>query len=381
MSVYKPKGSTFYHYDFQFKGDRYYGSACTEDREEAKALEAKLRTEARQRVLFGDPKKKKSMPIDDVFGRYWQEISAHLTLADADKRRLGRMAAILGAATSFEDLDDDRIALLVAELRGRNIGTKKNPRRPSNATVNRDIECLRRAWKRAAKVWKIAHGEEPLWGAHLLPEADQRVRELKRDEDERLFAHLRDDYHPIVRFAILGGMRVTNIRELTWDDVDFAQRTVKMMLKSRLEGGRHHVVPLTEEMVVLLANQRGKHDTFVFAYRCLRGRGDRKKETWVPFTKDGWRRAWKKALDAAKITDYRFHDNRHTGATRTLRGSGNLKAVQNMLGHSKITTTAKYAHALQDDVRAAMEAAQSRAIPEVAQSAEEYVEENQRAKA
>ena len=39
---------------------------------------------------------------------------------------------------------------------------------------------------------------------------------------------------------------------------------------------------------------------------------------------------------------YRFHDNRHTAATRLLRATGDLRATQLMLGHSRPETTAKY---------------------------------------
>ena len=44
-------------------------------------------------------------------------------------------------------------------------------------------------------------------------------------------------------------------------------------------------------------------------------------------------------------------------ATRTLGASGTMKAVRKMLGHSEITTTARYAHVMPADVRAAMETA------------------------
>ena len=62
------------------------------------------------------------------------------------------------------------------------------------------------------------------------------------------------------------------------------------------------------------------------------------------------------ALKAAGIKDFRFHDLRHTAATRALRESGNLKVVQQLLGHADIATTARYAHAMTDDVRDVMEA-------------------------
>ena len=65
---------------------------------------------------------------------------------------------------------------------------------------------------------------------------------------------------------------------------------------------------------------------------------------------------WRRAKLDAKLLDYRFHDNRHTAATGILRATGNLKAVQKLLRHSDIATTAKYAHAMIDDVRDAMEA-------------------------
>ncbi len=106
----------------------------------------------------------------------------------------------------------------------------------------------------------------------------------------------------------------------------------------------------------------------MFTYVCKRSRGQRRKGERYPFSKNGWRKDWWRALEAAGIEDFRFHDLRHTAATRVLRTSNNLQVVQEMLGHSDIGTTARYAHAMTEDVRAAMEAAQSRNTPEAAES-------------
>ena len=111
------------------------------------------------------------------------------------------------------------------------------------------------------------------------------------------------------------------------------------------------------------------HPKFVFTYVCKRSRGQRRKGERYPFSQGGWRRDWGKALRAAGIEDFRFHDTRHTAATRTLRVTGNLKVVQDMLHHADIATTARYAHATTKDVREAMEAAQSRNTPEAAAAA------------
>jgi integrase len=53
--------------------------------------------------------------------------------------------------------------------------------------------------------------------------------------------------------------------------------------------------------------------------------------------------------------NFRFHDLRHTAATRALAKCRNLKTVQKMLGHKKITTTGRYAQTLSEEVSAAME--------------------------
>lgn len=63
----------------------------------------------------------------------------------------------------------------------------------------------------------------------------------------------------------------------------------------------------------------------------------------------------RRARRQSGVDDFRFHDTRHTIGTRVLRKTGNLKIAQQLLGHTNISTTAKYAHAAIDDVREAME--------------------------
>ncbi|MBY0393536.1 MAG: tyrosine-type recombinase/integrase, partial [Novosphingobium sp.] len=66
----------------------------------------------------------------------------------------------------------------------------------------------------------------------------------------------------------------------------------------------------------------------------------------------------------AGITDFRFHDLRHTAGSRITRAGG-LRTAQKVLGHTRIETTARYAHVTEADMLSAMEAAdQSRNSPE-----------------
>jgi integrase len=118
-------------------------------------------------------------------------------------------------------------------------------------------------------------------------------------------------------------------------------------------------------VVAVLTSERGHHRDRVFTYLSHRTRHDphagvaQEKGRRYPFTLNGWRKEWKAALDAAGIRDFRFHDLRHTAATRALNAHRNLKTVQRMLGHKAIATTLRYTRSDVEDVRAAMEAVEN----------------------
>ena len=63
-----------------------------------------------------------------------------------------------------------------------------------------------------------------------------------------------------------------------------------------------------------------------------------------------------RAAADANVGDFHLHDTQHTVATRVLRKS-NLRVAQNLLCHEDVLTTAKYAHAIAEDIRAALNAA------------------------
>jgi integrase len=56
------------------------------------------------------------------------------------------------------------------------------------------------------------------------------------------------------------------------------------------------------------------------------------------------------------VKDFRFHDFRHDFGTKILRKTGNLKLAQKALNHRDIKSTLRYAHVLDEDVAAAVEA-------------------------
>jgi integrase len=183
-----------------------------------------------------------------------------------------------------------------------------------------------------------------------------------------LLAALPDDLRMLVRFAITTSARLDTILRLRWQDIDDANGIVTLQNVKSTTEGETHTLPITPEVRAILGSRRGQHPEFVFSYRCSRGTRDRtggvrKAGQRYPFSDTGWRKVWKRALAAAGVADFRFHDTRHTAATRITRATGNLRLTQRVLGHKNIATTQRYAHVLLEDVAAGMQAA-SQNLPE-----------------
>lgn len=343
MSVYKPKKSPRFHYDFQWKGQRYHGPTGCTSRRDAERFEANIR----RQVALGE-QAKPSLTLEEACNTWQELVGEHKKSKATSLYQLGYLIAGLGANTAFHDITFKDVQDYAAKRRAM----------VSDTSVNREIELLR-----AVTRWTEPRGYEVPkieWGKLMFQTPRERVRELSADEERRLFEHLPDNLRPMVEFALLSGKRRTEITTLRWSDVDLIGQRATVTIK----GGHRHSFPLSPRMVAIIKEQP-KVCAQVFTYECLRNAPPRKdrparvKGERYPLSKQGWMRQWWKALADAGIEDYRFHDNRHTAATRNLRASGNLKAVSKLLGHSNVTTTAKYAHALEDDVRAMLMATET----------------------
>lgn len=185
----------------------------------------------------------------------------------------------------------------------------------------------------------------------------ERVREASPAEECALLGELDRGYDDAVRFAKRMGARRMEILNLDWTDVDFINN--RATLKGK--GSRNRVVPFPSDVRALLWSLKDNHRIKVFTYEAHFTRRMRNGATTVrgqryPLTEAGLAKAFLRAREKAGVVDYRFHDNRHTAATRLLRETGNLRLVQKLLGHASIRTTVKYAHATLDDLAEAMEA-------------------------
>ena len=360
MSIYKPKQSPYFHFDFVWKGRRFHGSTGARTKREAARVEERERSKARAGGVERPP-----ITLDEACGLYQDRVE-ELPSWSFTRTTLALLIDGLGAGALLSEIPQRELLHHFAKRRhGR-----------ANASVNRELVVCRAMWRWAAKA-RYDVGEMPDWGALLLKVPDAVPRELSAIEEGRLFDQLRPDLYAFCDFALKTGWRQSEVIGLRWSDVDLGARTAA----TRIKGGDIVRRPLTQDMLVIIANQP-KVGPFVFTYEAARtkpaftdklGRKHpaRRKGDRYPMTKTVLRRPWAAALAVAGVEAFRFHDLRHTRGTRILRATGNLKAAQRALAHRSINTTLRYAHATDDDVRQALDASESRTIPEVPKSAAE----------
>ncbi len=346
MSVYKPKGSPYFHFDFVWKGRRFHGSTGCKGRREALAYEGRQRHEAVNPKIDKPP-----ITLDEACGLYEEHAGCLPSWTT-----LEYMTAAL-----IKGLGGNR---LLAEISQRELQAYLAKRRAgrSNSSVNRELDNARAIWRRAFKA-RFDVGEMPDWKALRLKVARTDPRELSADEEQGLFAHLRSDVADACDFALKSGWRQGEVIGLRWSDCDFGNRQAK----TRIKGGDEVKRPLTPTLLALVANQP-KVGPFVFTYVCRKTRLKRRAGERYPMSKTVLRGAMKAAKADAKIENFRFHDFRHTRGTRIVRATGSLAAAKEALKHRSITTTLRYAHVLDDDVRNALDASESRNTPEVVET-------------
>lgn len=352
--LYRRPGSTQWNVSFTIDGRRVRRSLRTSDEDTANIKAA----DEHRRALIGDiTGEKPTMALDHAFGRYVMEVARFQTSFKTTMHQGKPLMRILGKSTTLAAIGDTRIAAYVARRRGERPRRGKSPRKGSgsapmdrlmsSATVNREVELLRRVMNKAAKDWNCAVGAVD-WQRHLLEESEGNTRWLTVDQVERVLAVSPPHLMPPLVAAICTGLRAENVMRLDWSQVDLGARLITVRIKSRKPGGKVLIVPIAQPLFLELVKLHPKEAGRVFLYK---GR---------PLKTDT-RRAFLSALKRAQVPGkYTWHDLRHTAASWMRQHKVPLDIVKEILGHSDIKLTMRYAHIGEDshvDAVAAISAA------------------------
>jgi integrase len=369
VSVYRDKRSPYYQYDFQHHGHRFHGSTKCTTRKDAERFES-AELEKAKKLVKATKRARSSLQIDDVADRLWSDHAQYDADPKATDTNLARLIEHFGEAKPLTEIDHKAAKELVAWRRGHRVSRRGKLSKEhrdslplvSNATVNRSATKVLQRIFNFAKAEGAIFDDEPKWDDLLLPEPEERVRELKIEEAGALDSAMRDDYGPFFDFVRATGMRLKECVTLRWAEVDFGARQIVRLGK----GGRRIVFPITPAVREILFPLRGQHAEFVFCYVavCANKRLKRVRGARYPLTYNGAKAAWRRIRANAGLEDFRFHDFRHDFGTKLLRDNGNIRLVQKALNHRDIKSTLRYAHVLDEDVAAAVERlAESRKNP------------------
>lgn len=315
MSIFKRAGSPYY-YSEVVRGDiRSVRSTKATSEREARAFDRQHVKEVEARAK---KPRKASLTLDEACGRYWIEKGQHLGWSEHVARHLKWIVETLG-----------RIG--VSELGNAEVGDLRCYRTRQGAGaagVNRTLAVLRQVLGKAQKSWglEVQHID---WKAHWQKEPKGRVRWLTPAEAQRLCEALPEHVRLAVEWSLYTGTRKSETFGLRWEDVD-------------LERGQATVSGKTGKRVLWLSAEA----------RAVLARASRSSP--FVFERTNHRKLFVAAVKVAGLSDFTWHDLRHTHATWLRQCGAALEIVARSLGHATIQVTQRYAHVDDQEVKEAL---------------------------
>ena len=203
-----------------------------------------------------------------------------------------------------------------------------------------------------AKKWGIQGVDKnPSVGIPFFEENNKRERYLNPLEVKRLQETLHNSDNPqlkyIVPLLLLTGCRKRELLDARWEHIDLERRTWRIPIS---KSGKARHVPLSSDVIALLG-QVPRFDACPYVVP--------NPKTQLPYVSIFC--SWNTARKQAELPDVRMHDLRHSFASFLINSGRSLYEVQNLLGHSQLVTTQRYAHLSQATLLDATNAAASAA--------------------
>jgi integrase len=223
----------------------------------------------------------------------------------------------------------------------------------TDASVNREMSCLRHIFKKAVEWAMVEISPFDKGGSLLLKENNERIRYLTEDEIERLLAECPKHLSRIVECALNTGMRRGEMLSLKWSQIRDG-----FIYLQKTKTNRARQIPINEDLAKVLSESRSENQLkseYVFPFRkgehALKGEKTvRKRKGLAPAPEaiGSIKTSFNSAVRRAGIEDFRFHDLRHTFASHMVMRGATIKEVQEILGHKNISMTMRYAHLSQE---------------------------------
>jgi integrase len=171
--------------------------------------------------------------------------------------------------------------------------------------------------------------DNPCRKVESLPENNQRIRHLSFEKEDRLFAKLtgeRDYLRPLVTVAIYAGPRRGELLKLRWSNVDFGLNLINFTETKTNRDRAVPMKPIVREALLELSQHNGNAQ-YVFT----------NPDTAMRYA--DVKKSFSATCREAGITNFTFHDLRHTFGTRLADAGVDVVKIKELMGHASIVTT------------------------------------------
>ena len=266
---------------------------------------------------------------------WWREKLGHFKLCDITPPLIAQYRDKLVAETYRRARPGAKRSSLKAGEQAREFKRKPN-------TINNYLVSLGRVFSVARREWHWIT-QNPMEGVAKLSAGPGRVRFLSEDERQRLLTETAKDrqLHVLVVMALSTAARAGELMSLSWHDVDLKDGRV---LLGKTKNAQPRVVWVRGEALRLLKEHgriRRLDDDPVFLGA-------------APGTRYDYHTHFKAACAAAGVTDFRFHDLRHSAATYLAR-EGATEQQLKAIGGWKSNVVSRYVHLAAEDAKAVLE--------------------------
>lgn len=330
-----------WHYEFEIGGKRYRGTTRQTEKAKARIVEQREWERERDRSTMGEGER--TVTVMDASIAWYKARGQHLRSVATLDKRLEILRRCIDFSLPANAVDTPDVERAMAKRRGE---MTHNKRFPTASTVNRDIiDTLRPILNYARKVMKVKAMPLVDWKAVRLPEPKARVREFTAAELAAIRAALPPHHLALFEFISTFGVR---LRE-AWFPLDCLDVDGQRIFLRKRKGGDWHSIPISEAWARDLAARAGRAAKAGLRYVWFWEESSGAIHELAPSSFQSY---MKGVLEDLKIRDARpAHDLRHHAATQFVRRTGSLPGAKRLLGHENIATTARYAHASEDDVR------------------------------
>jgi integrase len=287
----------------------------------------RCQTKSQARVLYGrlkaEQREGKYFPKEKRFP--FQVIALNYETA-VDATRHGRVGDDRARVKKWIDVfqDQDARTITPEQVERALFDLKAKQHKP--ATIHRYVTVLKAILNRVTEL-KVVRAE--ICQRVRLPKYDNEiVRYLTGAQERALLGALLPKYNGLVLLALNTGLRQGELLRLTWADVDWQ---TGILTVSRTKGGKSHRVPMNSVVQNILSQLKAQgppptnHRLFPFKARAMR-------------------RVFERAVRKSGLHPFRFHDLRHSFASRLAMQGENDRTIMALGGWKSPAMLNRYAH-------------------------------------